>query len=105
VRKLLGGNDVEDALKKLDVLTMEEARMAISGNLNATHSVDNKVTVLIASGQETLQVTNRVDGKMSVLIDGGLDAFSLVIHGFLTTGMARYERKKRSHMAVCRGRR
>jgi hypothetical protein len=30
VKKLLGRNDIEDALKRLDMLTMEEARMAIS---------------------------------------------------------------------------
>jgi hypothetical protein len=30
VQKLLGRNDIEDALKRLDTLTMEEARMAIS---------------------------------------------------------------------------
>ena len=29
MKKLLGKNDVEDALKRLDTLTMEEARMAI----------------------------------------------------------------------------
>jgi protein subunit release factor A len=30
VKKLLGRNDIEEALKRLDTLTMEEARMAIS---------------------------------------------------------------------------
>jgi hypothetical protein len=50
VRKLLGRNDVEDALKRLDTLTMEEARMAIAETRNVTHSVDDKVAGLIEGG-------------------------------------------------------
>ena len=34
---------MEDALKKLDKLTQEEARMAIAENLKATHTVDERV--------------------------------------------------------------
>ena len=52
VKKLLGKNDIEDALKRLDALTMEEARMAIAENLKVTSRVDNKVTVLIDGGHE-----------------------------------------------------
>jgi hypothetical protein len=51
VKKLLGKSDVEDALKRLDTLTMEEARMAIAENLKVTNRVDNKVTVLVDGGQ------------------------------------------------------
>jgi hypothetical protein len=47
VKKLLGRNDIEDALKRLDTLTMEEAQMAIAETLNFTHKVDDKVAVLI----------------------------------------------------------
>ena len=54
MKKLLGKSDVEDALKRLDTLTMEEARMAIA---------------------ETWRVTNRVDNKVTMLIDGGQSAF------------------------------
>jgi len=54
VRKLLSRNDIEDALKRLDTLTMEEARMAIAETLNVTHSVDDKVAVLIEGGRYTL---------------------------------------------------
>ena len=35
---------MEDALKKLDKLTQEEARMIIAENLKATHAVDDRVT-------------------------------------------------------------
>ena len=51
MKKLLGKNDVEDALKRLDTLTMEEARMAIVETLKVTNRVDNKVTVLIDGAQ------------------------------------------------------
>jgi hypothetical protein len=65
VKKLLGKNDIEDALKRLDTLTMEEARMAIA---------------------ETLKVTNRVDDKVTVLIDGGQNVFLCLLripeHGY-----------------------
>ena len=53
MKKLLGKNDVEDALKRLDTLTMEEARMAIAETLKVTNRVDNKVTVLISGGKNT----------------------------------------------------
>ena len=51
MKKLLGKNDVEDALKRLDTLTMEEARMAIVETLKVTNRLDNKVTVLIDGAQ------------------------------------------------------
>jgi hypothetical protein len=47
LKKLLGRNDVEDALKRLDKLTQEEARMATAEVLKITHSVDGNVKVLI----------------------------------------------------------
>jgi hypothetical protein len=50
VNKLLGRNDIEDALKRLEALTMEEARMAIAETLNVTHKVDDNVMVLIGGG-------------------------------------------------------
>jgi len=46
VKKLLGKNDIEDALKRLDTLTQEEARMAIAEVLKVTQRVDDKVTAL-----------------------------------------------------------
>jgi 3-dehydroquinate synthetase len=47
VKKLLGKNDIEDALKRLDTLTQEEARMAIAEVLKVAQRVDDKVTTLI----------------------------------------------------------
>jgi hypothetical protein len=44
VKKLIGRTDIEDALKRLDNLTHEEALMATAQVLKLTHSVDDKVT-------------------------------------------------------------
>lgn len=60
MKKLLGRNDIEDALKRLDVLTMEEARMAVAETLNITHKVDDKVAVLIEGGKTTFAGHSRV---------------------------------------------
>jgi hypothetical protein len=42
-KRLIGKTDIEDALKRLDKLTQEEARMAAAENLKATHAVDDRV--------------------------------------------------------------
>jgi hypothetical protein len=47
VKKLVGRNDIEDALKRLDNLTQDEARMAIAENLKVTRDVENKVKEVI----------------------------------------------------------
>ena len=49
MKKLIGKKEMEDALKRLDKLTQEEARMAAAENLRLTHVIDNKVTSLQAS--------------------------------------------------------
>jgi hypothetical protein len=47
LNRLLGKNNIEDALKRLDLLTQEEARMAIAEVLKVTHRMDDKIRVLI----------------------------------------------------------
>jgi hypothetical protein len=42
-KRLIGRTDIEDALKRLDKLTREEAWMGIAQNLKATHAVGEKV--------------------------------------------------------------
>jgi hypothetical protein len=77
-KKLIGRTDVEDALKRLDKLTHEEAWMGIAQTLKATHSVgegvrgvaqqvaavDNKVAAVddrvAAMGDKVASVDNRV---------------------------------------------
>ena len=43
LKKLIGRTDLEDGVKRLDKLTLEESRMATAENLKATHAVDERV--------------------------------------------------------------
>ena len=71
-----------DALKKLDKLTQEEARMAIAQNLKATHTVDERVrdvaNTVVAIDNRVANVDNRVAGvddrvaRATHVIDGGV---------------------------------
>ena len=49
LKKLVGKKDMEDALKRLDKLTQEEARMAAAEILKLTHIVDNMVRPVVIS--------------------------------------------------------
>jgi archaellum component FlaC len=64
--KLIGRTDMEDALKRLDKLTQEEARMAIAQNLKATHAVDERVrgvaNTVVAIDNRVAGVDDRVAG-------------------------------------------
>ena len=73
LKKLIGKKEMEDALKRLDRLTQDEARMAAAETLKLTHIVDNKVStvlngkpsVLSTPSQGTLCYARicRLDGK------------------------------------------
>jgi hypothetical protein len=62
MKKLIGRTDLEDALKRLDKLTHEEARMAIAQVLKATQTVDDRVRA--------------VDDKVAEMMDGARSIFS-----------------------------
>jgi hypothetical protein len=51
LKRLLGRNDVEDALKRLDELTQEEAKMATAEVLNITSGMNSNMKVLIDGAQ------------------------------------------------------
>jgi hypothetical protein len=61
-KKVIGRTDLEDALKRLDKLTHEEARMAISEHLKA---IDNKVAgrVRVVDDKVPLEVAEVIRGK------------------------------------------
>ena len=59
LKKLTGKNDIEDALKRLDRLTQEEARMAAAQLLKVTNTIDNRVEGI---ADDVLVVNNRVAG-------------------------------------------
>ena len=58
-RKLAGMTDLEDALKKLDRLTQEEARMALAEVLRITKSIRDGVKVVDGKVEE---VSVKVEG-------------------------------------------
>ena len=62
-KRLIGKTDLEDALKKLDGLTQEEARMTTVANLRATHAVDERV-------REVTERVLSVDDKVAEVIHG-----------------------------------
>ena len=112
MKKLFGKNNIEDALKKLDTLTMEEARMAIAETLKVTNKVDdtvNRVDDTVNRVDDTINkmddkvdkvddkvdkvddTVNRMDDKVTVLIDGEQN-ISLLIHSSLNMDMVANQR-------------
>ena len=76
-RKLAGMTDLEDALKKLDRLTLEEARMANAEVMRITQSIRDGVKVVDGKveevGDKVEGVGDKVqcvDDKIRVVIDG-----------------------------------
>jgi hypothetical protein len=77
LKRLFGRTEVEDALKRLDKLTQEEAQMATAQALKATHTVDDRV---LGVDNKVVVVDNRVagvddrvkavDDKVATVIDG-----------------------------------
>ena len=55
----IGRTDIEDALKRLDKLTHEEAWMGIAQNLKATHTVGETVREVV---NKVVVIDNRVAG-------------------------------------------
>ncbi|KAH8992274.1 hypothetical protein EDB86DRAFT_2852765, partial [Lactarius hatsudake] len=51
LKKLAGRTELEDALKRLDKLTQEEARMAAAQLLKIAHNVEHKITQVIDGSQ------------------------------------------------------
>ena len=69
LKKLAGRNDIEDALKRLDKLTHEEARMAIAQNLKATHTVDERVRGVVDKVLDVGDRVKDVDAKVASVDD------------------------------------
>ena len=68
-KELIGRSDLEDALTRLDKLTLEEALMATAEVLKMTHAIDEGVTGV------SEQVAG-VDDKVAEVISGARVTFS-----------------------------
>ncbi|KAH9015065.1 hypothetical protein EDB84DRAFT_797376 [Lactarius hengduanensis] len=65
LKRLAGRTDLEDAVKKLDRLTQEEARMALAEVLRITNSVRDEVEVVDGKVADVGDKVQRVDEKMA----------------------------------------
>ena len=70
LRKLAGMVDLEDALKKPDRLTQEEARMANVEVLRLAHSIRDGVEIVDGKVVEVGVAVEEVGDKVQVVIDG-----------------------------------
>ena len=68
--------DLEDALKKLDWLTQEEARMANTEVLRITQNIRDGVKVVDDKVEDVGDQVQCVDDKVQVIIDGTRDPSS-----------------------------
>ena len=67
---------MEDALRRLDKLTQEEARMAAAANLKMTHAVDKRVEGVADTVVAIDDRVKVVDNKVMEVIAGVLITFS-----------------------------
>jgi hypothetical protein len=67
MKTLIGRTGVDDALKRLDKLTQEEARMAVAQIFKATHTVDKRVEGVANTVVSIDDRVHRVDDKVKVI--------------------------------------
>jgi hypothetical protein len=65
VKMLIGRTEMEDALKRLDKLTQEEARMAATQNLKVTHTVDERVKGVVDTVEAIDNKVANVDDRVA----------------------------------------
>ena len=70
LKRLAGRTDMDDALKRLDKLTHEEAWMAVAQNLKVTHAVGQVVEDIDARVANIDEAVQGVNDTVAVIIDG-----------------------------------
>ena len=78
MKKLIGNNDIENALKRLDRLTQEEARMASAQLLEITNAIDSEVREIADNVLVVDDKVKAVDDKLVAVIDGAQYIFYLL---------------------------
>ena len=71
--------DLEDALKKLDRLTQEEARVAHVEVLRVTHGLRDGVKIVDGKVEALGSQVQCVNDKVQVVIDGARDMFGWLL--------------------------
>ena len=69
-KRVIGRTDIEDALKRLDKLTHEEAWMGIAQTLRATHTVGESVRGVDNKVADVGDRVTSVDDRVRVVNDG-----------------------------------
>ena len=69
LKRLAGRTDLEDSLKKLDRLTEEETRMAVSENLRVTYNVRDEVKVVDGKVERVEDKVEGMGGKVEEIAD------------------------------------
>lgn len=87
LKKLAGRTDIEKALKRLDELTNEEARMATAQVLKATRIVDGRIKT--------------IDNKIAEVLDGALIILSQSPKLFIPRALDGKEVKVVLHQVKC----
>ena len=97
MEKLIGNNEIEDALKRLDRLTQEEARMAAAQLLEVANAIDSEVGEIASNVLVVDDRVKAVDTKLVVIIDGAQYIFYLLAYNFLTYSAPRWKRDQGSY--------
>jgi hypothetical protein len=77
---------MEDALKKLDKSTQEEARMVVAHNLKATHTVDGRVRRVAITVEAINNTVARVDDRVVQVDDRVARVYDRSKHSHQTYG-------------------
>lgn len=68
MKNIVGRKDIEDALQRLEMVTVEEARMAAAEALKAVHGVGNQIGDKVLGVHDTLKdVEDRMRGVEGML--------------------------------------
>jgi len=104
MKKVIGNTDIEDALKRLDRLTQEEARMASAQLLKVTNTINNRVEEI---ADNMLGVDNRAAGigdqlqgvsdKVTAVIDGAQIYLQSIVENCPTPNAPRWKRGQGSY--------
>jgi len=88
LKKLVGKRDIENALQRLENMTLEETRMTAAETLKAIHGIGNKVGDKMHGVQDALQAVQEKVGGFEGMLRGVTDMF--VITSAQTVPLLKY---------------
>ena len=70
LKRLVGRTDVENALKRLDMLTQREMQTAVARNLEVTHGIKAITSDVSGNVNVLKEVTRSVDNNVRAIREG-----------------------------------